>query len=76
MNVAVQAAFKTLGYGPTIHGFNQWMHTRDTKMWDEGLKAEFSPSSTSKPFGRAELGNLLGETKSLLTFPQSHSQWN
>jgi hypothetical protein len=69
MNIAMQAALEILGYGPTIHGFNQWMHTRDTKMWDEGLKAKFSPSSTSKPFGRAEFDNLLGEYEVASDFP-------
>lgn len=71
----MQAAFKILGYGPTIHGFNQWMHTRDIKMWEEGLKAKFlfsNPSSSSpksKPFGREEFGNLLGEYEVASDFP-------
>jgi hypothetical protein len=65
----MQAAFEILGYGPTIHGFNQWMHTRDIKMWEEGLKAKFFPTFTSKPFGRAEFDNLLGDYEVVSDFP-------
>ena len=68
---ALQAALEMLGYGPAIHGFNQWMHARDTDMWAERLRAKFFPSTspTVKPFGRTEFDHLLGEYEIVSDFP-------
>lgn len=49
------------------------MHKRDTKMWEEGLRAKFSISSSrssaNKPFGRKEFDNLLGDYEIASDFP-------
>jgi hypothetical protein len=66
----MQAALEILGYGPTIHGFNQWMHVQDTVMWEEGLKAKFFPSSSSSPpFTLKEFDQLLGDYEIASDFP-------
>ena len=65
----MQAALETLGYGPTIHGFNQWMHVQDTDMWEEGLKAKFFPSPSNPAFTRKEFDNLLGDYEIASDFP-------
>ncbi|OJJ43595.1 hypothetical protein ASPZODRAFT_73923 [Penicilliopsis zonata CBS 506.65] len=69
--MSMQTALETLGFGPTIHGFNQWMHVQDTRMWQEGLEAKFFLPSQAKmkPFGRQEFDQLLGYYEIASDFP-------
>src|SRR5277367_1386999 len=63
----MQTALEILGYGPTLHGFQLFMHLKDVAMWREGLEIKFygsselSPPGAGSPFRRKEFDHLMGD---------------
>jgi hypothetical protein len=63
-------ALEILGYDPCLHGFSIFSNIRDAEMWEEGLKAKFSPQeSRIAPFGQVELDQLLWKYRALCDMP-------
>jgi hypothetical protein len=71
----MQTALEILGYGPTLHSYELFMHLKDVAMWQEGPEIKFygssklSPPGAGSPFGRAEFDNLTGHFEVISDVP-------